>query len=72
MAKIPQPPNQFLKTGEHHWLDHYDCDGHYFGRVILQWAPSAKQWVHSGNLATGQYVFVTEYWQYVCHQPMPE
>ncbi len=72
ISDIPRPPGYEQKQGEHHWLDIFDCDGHYFGRVILQWAPSAQKWCHSGNLGTGMYCEqVNEYWKYVCKQEMP-
>lgn len=69
---IPQPPNNEIRQSNHYWLDHYDCDGHYFERIILQWAPSAKRWCHSGNVGTGMYVPITEYWKIVCKQDIPE
>lgn len=69
---IPKPPIHHIKNAEHHWLDIFDCDGHYFGRVILQWNPGIQLWSHSGNVGTGMYVPVNEYWKYVCYQSMPE
>jgi hypothetical protein len=69
----PTPPTFQIKQAEHHWLDIFDSDGHYFGRVILQWAPSAKKWCHSGNVGTDIYLEnVDENWKYVCKQEMPK
>jgi hypothetical protein len=67
----PVPPSKFLKMGAHHWLEVIDCDGHSFGLVVAQWAPSAKKWCHSGNLGSGMYLN-TMYWRYHSHCPMPE
>ena len=67
----PKPPTKYLRTADHHWLDDYDCDGHYFGRIVLQWNPGAERWSHSGMVATGSYVD-TKNWRYVCHCPIPE
>lgn len=69
---IPKPSGNELRMANHHWLDHYDYDGHYFGRVILQWCPVAQKWAHSGMVGTNSYVHVTEYWKYVCKQEIPE
>ena len=52
---FPTPPKHELKSANHHWLDVYDSDGHYFERVIRQWAPQAQKWCHSGNVGTGIY-----------------
>lgn len=67
----PTPPTKNLKSADHHWLDIYDSDGHYFGRVVLQWNPAAKRWSHSGMLATNSYID-TKHWEYVGLCPMPE
>lgn len=67
----PQPPGNEIKLANHHWLDHYDSDGHYFGRIVLQWNPGAKRWSHSGNVGTSMYVS-TRHWKYVCTCSIPE
>lgn len=67
----PVPPGYEIRAAGHHWLDHYDSDGHYFGRVVLQWNPAAKKWSHSGNVGTGMYV-ITSNWKYVAPCPIPE
>jgi hypothetical protein len=72
VLKMPTPPLFESKQANHYWLDIFDCDGHYFGRVILQWAPGAKKWCHSGNLGTDIYVPVSEHWKLVCKQEMPD
>lgn len=66
----PVPPNKYIKGGYHHWLEKYDCDGHFFGLIVLQWNPGAKRWSHSGNLGTEWYIN-TENWKYhsVCLMP---
>lgn len=69
---IPQPPGWMAMQAGHHWLDHFDSDGHFHGTVVLQWAPSAKKWCHSGNVGTGMYVDVTEHWRYSAECPMPD
>lgn len=67
----PTPPANMMKMAEHHWLDNYDSDGHYFGTFVLQWAPGANRWCHSGNVGTGMYVN-TQCWKYNSHCKMPE
>lgn len=64
------PPNNELKLANHHWLEVWDSDGHFFEFVVLQWNPVAKRWSHSGNVATGLYVN-TEGWRYSCKCPLP-
>ena len=70
-AKEPLPPMSYVRRAEHHWLDEYDSDGHYHGRIVLQWNPGAQRWSHSGMLATNSYIN-TKFWKYVGHCPMPE
>lgn len=70
-SKEPKPKGHELRTAGHHWLDDFDMDGHFFGRIVLQWNPGAQRWSHSGNVATGMYVDTT-YWQYVCPCSIPE
>lgn len=65
---FPVPPN--LKSGDHHWLEKYDSDGHSGGLVVLQWNPGAKLWSHSGNMGTGIYVDV-QGWKYITLCPLP-
>lgn len=67
----PKPPEAQARIAGHHWLDDYDSDGHYFGRVVLQWNPGAQRWSHSGMVATGSYVD-TAHWRYVCSCSIPE
>ena len=67
----PKPPSKYLRTAEHHWLDIFDGDGHFFGMVVLQWAPGAQRWCHSGNVGTGMFV-PTQNWRYKTHCQMPE
>lgn len=69
--KEPKPLGYDVRLAGHHWLDDYDMDGHFFGRVVLQWNPGVERWSHSGNVATGMYVDTT-YWRYVCPCPIPE
>lgn len=70
-SKEPKPPGREMLIAGHHWLDEYDMDGHFFGRIVLQWNPGAKRWSHSGMVATGSYVDTT-YWRYVAPCPIPE
>lgn len=67
----PVPPGYEIRAGGHHWLDRYDSDGHYFGRVVLQWNPGAKKWSHSGNVGSNMFVN-TSNWKYVAPCPIPE
>jgi hypothetical protein len=67
----PKPPVNMIKQAEHHWLDSYDSDGHFFGTYVLQWAPGVNRWCHSGNVGTGMYVN-TYYWSYNSHCKMPD
>ena len=62
------PPNP--KSGDHHWLEKFDSDGHSGGLIVLQWNPVAKRWSFSGQLGTGNYVDTTG-WKYVAIAPMP-
>lgn len=73
MAELlePKPPKQFLKQGEHHWLNHIDFDGRVHETIVLQWNPVAQRWSHSGHVGTGTYVD-TNGWEYVAHCPMPK
>jgi len=64
------PPLHHSKLALHHWLDAFDCDGRYEGRIVLQWNPGALRWSHSGNVGTGHYVD-TKYWKYVGLCVMP-
>lgn len=70
-APEPKPPVLHLRTAGHHWLDIYDIDGHYFGRVVLQWQPGVQKWCHSGDVATGCDL-TTRNWRYVAPCPMPD
>lgn len=68
--KEPQLLDWQSKLGGHHWLIEYDYDGRAKDTVVLQWAPGAQRWCHSGNLGTGQYVD-TQGWKYLCPCKMP-
>jgi hypothetical protein len=39
----------------HYWIQLVDSDEHYHSKIVLQWAPNAKRWCHSGNLGTDIY-----------------
>jgi len=69
---FPKPPATEIKFAHHYWIDHYDSDGHYHGCTVLQWAPGANQWCHSGNLATGMYVYVSEHSKINSKAEMPQ
>lgn len=68
MSLEPVPPNP--RSGDHHWLEKIDMDGHSGGLIVLQWNPGAKRWSTSGNLGTGIYV-ETAGWKYVELCPLP-
>jgi hypothetical protein len=67
----PEPPSQYLKSAEHHWLEQLNSDDQSFGYVVLQWNPRSKYWSHSGYVGTGISV-ETHGWRYVAHCPMPD
>ena len=69
-AVEPAPPLKYSKSAGHHWLDAFDCDGHYKGRIVLQWNPGAKRWSHSGHVGSNIYVNA-RYWKYIGHCEMP-
>jgi hypothetical protein len=64
------PPIKYLKTADHHWIDKYTYDGEYQETVVLQWAPGAQKWCHSGEVGTGIYAYIGENWKYKAHCPM--
>lgn len=66
----PKPPGHHFRLGGHHWVQEVDFDGRRGETIVLQWAPGAQRWVHSGNLATGSYVNIAG-WKYVAECPMP-
>ncbi len=66
----PFPPNQYLKTADHHWLEVRTPDGNTYGLVVLQWNPGVQKWSHSGDYATGYYIDATSY-RYIAHCPLP-
>lgn len=70
-SKEPRPPGREIRLAGHHWLDDFNMDGQFCGRVVLQWNPGAKRWSHSGMVGTGSYVD-TSYWKYVGPCPIPE
>lgn len=70
LAPEPVPPGHHARLGGHHWVQEVDFDGRLGETIVLQWAPGAKRWVHSGNLATGSYVSISG-WKYVAECPMP-
>ena len=67
----PTPKGHHIQYAGHHWLLEKSYDGHCMQTVVLQWQPNAKEWCHSGDVATGRNVDTTG-WEYLCPCPMPE
>ena len=70
-ANEPTPPPNHIRHCGHHWLDVFNSDGEYGGRVILQWNASVMRWSNSGMVGTGIYIN-TGGWKYVCSQEIPD
>lgn len=69
--KQPVPPGRALLQAGHHWLAETDYEGRILFLRVMQWAPCAKRWCRSGEVASGEYV-ECEGWKYISECPVPE
>lgn len=61
-TKGPLPPTKDLNYSKSYWLTYPDYDGRPGDHLcVRQWQPSAKQWCHVGDFATGRNCDMTGY-----------
>lgn len=50
----PIPPGNHSEQAGHHWLYIKDGDGRFSVPCVYQWQPGSQRWCHSGDIATGR------------------
>ena len=65
------PPPEHIQYAGHHWLRVVAYGSGALETVVLQWAPNAFEWYHSGCVATNARPIDTTGWIYIAPCPLP-